>query len=444
MRKRILGISLFFTIGLAICGSSFAAEKPFAGVNLKLVIDQLPWVETGLKTYVKEFERLTGVKVDVLDVPYNDLHEKIMVDLIGQTGTYNIVAPDGAWGAEVIETGQVLNIDDFIEKLKKDPLYDFEDIVPGAVEFVYRKGHWYGLPATLHSNAFMVGRKDLLDDAGFDVPVNWEDYNKATEFFTGYTTSWGETIPYGTVTSGERDDPIVMEWMNRMLNSGGTYIGETGIGCLWDENWNPVFHEGPGLEGAKLLIQHFAWGPPGPTTVTWDTMTRTYLEGRTAFIPCWDLLFGDFENPEISKVVGKNNYARFPFKQGTNPSGLLAGRFYFVPKAARDKEAVFAFLRWATSKSVDKETVLASSPAPIRLSNYQDPALVDRHPGLALSMEVYKVILPEPQIPEWIEVKEYLGLALSQAAVGEKSPQEALSIAADRVKELFKRVRYIK
>jgi multiple sugar transport system substrate-binding protein len=421
-----------------------AAEKPFTGVSLRLVIDQLPWVAQGLKLHVKEFEKLTGAKVIVLDIPYHDLHEKIMVDLVTQTGTYNIVLPDGAWAAEVIESGQVMNIDEFVEGLKKDPEYDFEDLVPGALDFVYRKGHWYGLPATLHSNAFMIYRKDLLKDAGLDVPVYWEDYNNMAQFFTGYKTSWGDTIPYGCISSGERDDPIIMEWMNRMLNSGGTYEAETGIGCLWDKNWNPTFHKDPGLEGAKLLLQHFSWGPPGPSTVTWDTMSRTYLEGRVATVGTWDIVFGDFENPEVSKVVGKNHYDRIPFKKGTNPSGLLAGRFYFVPKVAKDKEAVFAFLKWVTSKSVDRETVLGSSPAPIRLSNYQDPALVKRHPGLARSLEIYKVILPEPQVPEWMTIKEYLGLALSQAATGEKSPQEALSIAADRVKKLFKKAGYVK
>jgi len=423
-----------------VCALGFSlgalAKKPFAGTTLKVIVDQLPTTQRGLDSAIKQFEKLTAAKVVLLTVPYHELHEKIMLDLVTGAGTYDLICPDGAWNAEIIESGYVIPIDEFIEELKMDPLYDFDDLVPGIESFVVRGGHWYALPVTLHTNSIMAYRKDLFDAAGLDIPSTWESYNEAARFFTE-----SKLVQYGCVASGERDDPIVMEWMNRMLNCGGTYDAR-GKGCLWDENWVPTFNSEPGLEGARILKVHCDLGPPGPSTVTWDTIAKVYTDGRSASAGTWDISYVDFENPETSTVVGKSLYSFFPTKKDTKPSGMLAGRFYFVPKACRHKEAAFAFMKWATSDSTDKQIVIEGGFAPIRVSNHADPELVALYPWGKISAEVYPTLLPEPQIPEWMQIKEFLGLALSQIVTGMKTVEEALDVAAERTEKAFDKAGY--
>lgn len=440
MKKLGWKVGLVGSMLVFICSLNFSlealAKKPFAGTTLRIVIDQLPATQRGLNFAVKEFEKLTGAKVVLLTIPYHELHEKIMLDLMTEAGVYDLVCPDGAWNAEVIESGHVIQIDKFVEELKADPLYNFDDLVPGIQGFVIRRGHWYALPVTLHTNSIMVYRKDLFEAAGFDIPSSWESYNKAARFFTE-----SELVQYGCVASGERDDPIIMEWMNRMLNCGGTY-DSIGRGCLWDEKWVPTFNSGPGVEGAKLVKIHCELGPPGPGTVTWDTIAKTYVTGRSASAGTWDISYVDFEDPKISKVVGKNLYFRFPVKKGTKSCGMLAGRFYFIPKACRHKEAAFSFIKWATSNSTDKQIVLKGGFAPIRVSNHSDPELTALYPWGEISEKIYPTLLPEPQIPEWMHIKEFLGLALSQIVAGTKTPKEGLDIAAERTRKLFEKVGY--
>lgn len=411
-------------------------------ITLKIIIDSLP-VVAGQRFIAANFEKETGIKVEILEVPYGELKEKIMLDIIGGSGEFDLVCPDGAWAAEVMASGYIIKMDDFIKELKADSQYDFDDLVPGGLEFCKWDGSWYGLPSTLHSNAYLITRKDLLEKAGFGVPRTWDEFDEIAEYFTGYVDpETGEEVDYGTITPGQRDDPIIMAWMNRMLSMGGAIDG-LGIGSLWDSNFEPTFHRGPGLEAAKLLMKHLIeYGPPGPTSVTWGTQTEVYMSGRAAMIAAWDVLFADFENPSQSKVVGKSNYSQIPIVAGKKGGGLLATRAFYIPKGAKNKDAARAYIKFATSKEQDKQTVLNGAPAPIRLSNFTDPDVLAKWPSMREAGKIYATLINEPLVPEWSEIKEALGIALTRAAVGEIEVGDALDEAAETVREIFERAGY--
>jgi multiple sugar transport system substrate-binding protein len=444
----IMAVAVCFLLGVYIApvfagGKNGKGEETgaYEGVTIRIIIDSLEWV-AGQKVVAENFEKATGATVDILVVPYGELKEKIMLDLVSGGGTFDLVCPDGAWAGEIMASGYIEKLNDFIEDLKADPEYDFNDLVPGGLEFVQWDGNWYGIPSTLHSNAYLISRSDLLPNEGFSIPRTWTEFNEVAAFFTGYVNPETGEKMYGTVTPGERDDPIIMAWMNRMLSMGGS-IDSKGRGALWNNEWKPTFQNGPGLESAELLMKHLTeYGPPGPTSVTWGTQVELYMAGRAAMVAAWDVNIAGFEDPKQSKVVGKNNYSTIPVKEGEELGGLLASRPYFIPKKAKNKEAAKAFIKFATSKEQDKLSVLNGSPAPIRLSNFEDPEVLEKWPSMREAKTIYSALISEPLIPEWSEIKEALGIALTQAVAGEKSIQNALNEAAGKVEQIFERGGY--
>ncbi len=441
----VLAIGFFGLIAIA-GGDSKGGGKggKSKDLTLRVIIDSLP-VVAGQRFIAAEFEKETGIKIDILEVPYGELKEKVMLDIIGGSGTFDLVCPDGAWSAEIMASGYILKIDDFVKELKADSQYDFDDLVPGGLEFVVWDGSWYGIPSTLHSNAYLISRKDLLEKAGFDVPRTWEEFDEIAEYFTGYVDpETGEKVDYGTITPGERDDPIIMAWMNRMLSMGGAIDGR-GIGSLWDNNFEPTFQKGPGLESAKLLMKHLIeYGPPGPTSVTWGTQIEVFMSGRAAMIAGWDVNFADIEDPSQSKVVGKTIYSQIPVLAGKKGGGLLATRPYFIPKGSKNQDAAKAYIKFATSKEQDKQIVLNGAPAPIRFSNFSDRDVLAKWPSMKEAGKIYANLINEPLVPEWSEIKEALGIALTRAAVGEIEVGDALDEAAETVREIFERAGYYK
>ena len=79
------------------------------------------------RAMVPEFEEATGAKVEVVDFPYTDLHQKILLDAISNAGTYDVVDVASQWDGEFAPF--MTNLGEYIEK----DSYDTTAAVSGRV-----------------------------------------------------------------------------------------------------------------------------------------------------------------------------------------------------------------------------------------------------------------------------------------------------------------------
>ena len=242
-----------------------------------------------------------------------------------------------------------------------------------------------------------------------------------------------------------RGDYIVMEWMQRMLSACETNNG-VGQTVLWDEKWKPTFNDANGIAMAEYyrdLLNRY--GPPGASGMTWGEVRPLLFAGEVAIIGmAWDGWVLRFTDPKNTPYVGKFTWAPCPVKAGCTRGGVLGERPLYLNANSKNKQAALAVMKWATSKDGDLAMTESVSPGVVRASTIQNPIYQRKYPMMSRRLEAYKNVTPEPLIPEWAEVKEHLGLALSQILSKEKGAKEALDIASAQTEKIFQKSGYYK
>ena len=107
---------------------------------------------------------------------------------------------------------------------------------------------------------------------------------------------------------------------------------------------------------------------------------------------------GSLEDPKVSKVVGKNGYAPAPVME-TPWSGWLWAWSLAIPKTAKDPDAAWEFVSWATSKEyirmVGERLGWERVPPGSRLSTYEIPEFIEAGKGSAeVTLDALKTIDP--------------------------------------------------
>ena len=154
---------------------------------------------------------------------------------------------------------------------------------------------------------------------------------------------------------------------------------------------------------------------------------------------------GVIEDPQSSKVAGRNGYAWAPSQNG-RPSGWLYTWSLAIPTTSPHKQAAWKFVAWMTSKSyiktVGSKLGWSHVPPGSRFSSYQipqykklsarlrpaDPAVDQRH------QPAHPTVKPVPytgvqflDIPEFQDLGTNVSEQLSAAIAGQKSVASALA-----------------
>ena len=109
------------------------------------------------------FEKLTGVKVNVIETPIAEMFPKVMIEHRGRTGAYDVVRIVPSWLADLASAGAIEPLDALVEKYKLAA--ELQKIEPA-----YRDGQmkWagkiYGIPDD-GDVLILYYRKDLFADA---------------------------------------------------------------------------------------------------------------------------------------------------------------------------------------------------------------------------------------------------------------------------------------
>jgi multiple sugar transport system substrate-binding protein len=414
------------------------AAKPYEGTKIDFWMIDDPQV-SAIRSLLPKFKEETGIDVQITEYPLDTIFEKQMLALKGGTGKPDLVGFDLWFVPAFGETGTLEDLTPYINKLKEDQNYNFDDILPTHVEGYKYKDQQLGL-GFIPVQMLMVYRKDLFEDPiykeefqqkyGHELlpPATMEEFMQVVEFFTRDTNDDGEVDLWGTATQMERDDPIMCAFSHFMYPNGGDSV---------DENTREVVFDSP--ENLAALTDFVkvvnTYSPPGTLGYSWGDMQAAMQRGNAAIQLNWNVFMGEYEDPEKSLVAGKLGYG--PTPKAKIQRSLLGGWGFGVNKSSKDKEAAFEFIKWVLRQDIDKQIAMNGGAAPMRMSNYHDDEVKARFPHGEASLETAKFSTPPPRIPEFPEIMETMGLALSEAASSIKTPEEALSTAATRMEEIL-------
>lgn len=233
---------------------------------------------------VDEFQSKECARVEIINIDNSQLYNKQVIEMVGQTGAYDVVTLNNAEYAEFAENGFILPMTDFLAD--KQAIVD--DIHPTLANMTIRyKDQLWGLPYYTYSSG-MFYRADLWEDAGeqaafkakygYDLaaPTSWDQHRDMAEFFTRKAgeTLKGEVLAkdfYGIGLMAGRFPDIQDELSAPLWGMGSDWLD--------DEGRVPVDDVEKVLDGYLELL---SFAPAAALTVTYDGVMNQMRDGQIA------------------------------------------------------------------------------------------------------------------------------------------------------------------
>ena len=413
-----IGITLMVMLLAATFGISFAANVPneysnqidwkqFSGQQIDVLFSIHPW-EENLIPLIPQFEELTGIKVRVTKLPEQEYLTKVPADLTAGIFAFDVFMSQYYDAPKYTMEKWTQPLDEFMNNSKlTDPAwYDWEDFFAGA-RAVATIGAEYKdrIPITAEAQV-LIYRKDILEKLGLKVPETFDEL-----LATAKTIKEKENIAGITLRGG----PELWWPMYGFVRSfGGEYIDL--------KNNASKINNPESKDAVDMYIKCLALTPPGTTSTGWDEINAAILTGKAAMFLDSSVIYSRLEDPKVSQVAGKMDIA--PFVKG--PAGRIAHSHYWSismnPKA-KNKEAAWLFIEWATSKQVQLQLAMKGVLSP-RNSIWEDENFgkVFSKDFIESVKETLKTAVISPANMRFFEMMDILRAAVQEAFSDQSEP----------------------
>jgi multiple sugar transport system substrate-binding protein len=337
--------------------AAFAASNQFEGRTINLLIIQ-PHVVTG-KKIAEDFEKLTGAKVNVTSVPYDQVSVKATLDFQSGAGEFDVIDYFYTYKGQLAEDGVIEDVTDLIERDKA--AIQPEDYIPTIYDqYTLHDGRRYGLPYDGDSHVLFYN-KELFDRYGLKPPTTWDEYNENAKVITEAESKNGI---YGAAVLGAKIPVIILStYANRLTGFGGNFLKDDGTSAL---------DSAEAVEALKSLLASAPHALPTPLETRFEEGLPAFLNGKAAQIDFWTDLGGYAQDPKGSKIVDKWGVTRIPVG-GTNKTPRLAfnaGFGFAITSGSKNKDVAWELIKLATSKDYHEQllTLTGSGIDPARQS----------------------------------------------------------------------------
>ncbi len=394
-----------------------------------------------MNTLVADFEATHCVKVTIINIDNSQLYDKQVIEMVGETGAYDVVTLETAEKAEFAENGFILPMDDYIKENADAVKYD--DVAPILADMTTKyNGKIWGLPYYTYTAGYFY-RADLLEDPteqaafkakyGYDlaVPTTWQQHRDIAEFFTRKA---GENLKGQPLTKDFYGVGLMAGRFQEIQDELSAFIWAWGGDWLTNEGKLDVATITKALKWYVEELLPFA--PPAALTVTYDGVMNQMQDGQIAqtagfFLDQWP----NAVKTEQSVPGAKMGVAEAPEKRAYIGGFLLA-----VSAASKHPKEAMDFVAYIGG--VDAQRKFASmGGTTTRMSILTDPEVTSEanrpftgaFPTLVKVFESMKDTRSNLfYTPFGAKIYNTLGPMLQSAAAGEKTPEQAvLDLAAE-------------
>lgn len=413
----LLALTLAAVLFLAGCGSREAGAEPelLLAVNAGVEADSL-------KQAAADYQRQFGIRVQVVEYPYQSLFEKLIIALSGPQTNYDLIMLDDPWFPRFAEMNGLLELTPLYQaEGQAGPDADFVETSLALCRHPYGTGLLYALPYVGNTQLFFY-RRDLFEKHGLAPPRCWDDV-----LSTGRRIGQGEKM-HGYVMRAAQGNPIVADFMPLLWAFGGE---------LLDEQGRPVVDSLEAVAALEFMLKLAEIVPPGYVNFNADEVGAHLAQGTAVMGINWPAWIPTFEDPARSRVVGQIGYSTVPSQ--VRPGASAIGNWLLaIPRRSRQPGRAFDFLLWLTSREQMRLSALRGNP-PTRRSLFEDPELIARFPAYPVQYEALRTSRPRPRSPVWNEIENTFGTYLSQANAGVYPPREALQRANTEIAQIIER-----
>ncbi|MGF1475811.1 MAG: ABC transporter substrate-binding protein [Geminicoccaceae bacterium] len=406
------------------------AAEPYAGTEVEVVFLLRPGYEAA-KEMLPEFEEKTGIKINIIDHPYENALGEQVRDFVAQ-GDLDIALIDLVWIGNFAENNWIVPITEFTENPDlADPELDLDDFFPLVLDaFGGWNGEIYGLPFDNYSGLLFYN-SCMLEEAGFDGPP--ETWGELKDDYGPALTGDGK---YAFALQSKRNETQSADSFARMLwPFGGSFLdAEFRSNLLSEESQT-------GLKFRQDLMQYM---PEGIVAYDHAETVNALAQGDVAMITEWSAFYATLTDPETSTLGDCFGVAPEP----EGPAGrkpALGGFSLAVASQADEDEraAAWLFIQWVTSKA-NAQRYLELGGVPARQSVYQKEGIAEKYGFVNALVESWQDGVPEfrPRFAEWPTITEIVQEWGTKMMLGEVTTEEGAEEIGTRMEEVLEDAGY--
>jgi multiple sugar transport system substrate-binding protein len=358
---------------LLISVSATAVARAADAVTLHAIFLPATWGTVVKNTLAPQYERETGVKVDVQLIGRDAIHEKMATLFAGGDASFDIFNLDYNWIPEFSAGGHLLEMDDVLTAEDK------ADFFPLALKVASYDGKLYGVPQTVHPHLLWY-RTDIYNDAatkdafkaatGHELapPKTMDEWLEQSKFLNGRTYEGNKVSAWAAQAA--KGFGNVHTWYTFLSTYGGKAFN--------DDFSKSTLDTPEGVAATKVWADMMKLMPAGANSFTYDDVTTAAQQGTVATAMQWSWGAFAVDDPKTSRTVGKWEFVQVPSAKAGEPSHPhLAEWVIAVSKYSKHTAEAKKFTAWLETKKNDVVQASLGGGDPVRLSSYSDPILTD-------------------------------------------------------------------
>ncbi len=443
--------------------ASGSGGADFTGVEVSLLTFNGPQIAEPLQRRAPDFEALTGAKINVEAVAFQEIYTKAILDLSTGANSYDAFVFNPQWLGDFVGPGY---LEDITGRVEGDPVVDWQDVGPFFRDFnATYGGKVYTIP--LDGDFHMVYyRSDLITTP----PTTWDEYLAVAAEHDGKDLNGDGEADYGSCIAKKKGQQSY--WWIISVAGGLLQAKGTEEGAFFDTaNMNPLFNNDAFKKALETYKKTMDFGPPDESNLGVGDTRGLFTTGRCALSMDWGDIGTLALDPATSTVQDKVGAVITPgwkeildratgklvpcdattcpqMVDGVNyaPFASFGGWSGAINAAAAQekKDAAYAFLAYMSAPAQSSEDVTLGKTGfnPYRTSHFEDlapwKAVGMSDAAAAQYLGAIEASLQNPNMVLDLRIpksKEYeqdvLDTAVSQYIAGELTVEETMQAITD-------------
>lgn len=371
------------------------AAKQFSGITLNV------FYEAGLQPLdPKNFtgpmwEELTGIKINVIESPIDQMFTKTMQAHRAGSGAYDVLNVLPNQMPDLAIAGALEPLDDFVDK------YGFRDELD-LIAPVYRdnqmkvEGTIYGFPDD-GDVLIMYYRRDIFED-----PETMAEFKAKHGYDLAPPTTWDQFAEIGQFITDKHAPDIYGAGMLRQPGNAQFMFQErfrVEGGKFFDlDTMRATVNSDVGVKVFTEMVAENTWMPPGVEQWGFGEAFSAFLAGDIAMTISWPPVgrwaAGYGKGTEALNWIPETTVADtigYALPPGGRPE-LAAGFSLSVASGSANKEAAYLFIQWMNSEEISLQRVQLPFALrdPFRTSHFESEEYRSRWPNAGDYLDVLK------------------------------------------------------
>ena len=340
-----------------------AIKAKYGGQSITFIGDSVGGGHVRDLALAKRFTKDTGIKVSVIPHPKESdaSYSQLVRDFATKSSSFDVAMIDTIWPGAFAP---------FLVDLKPKLGSTTKQYSAGAIANDTVQGHLVAIP-WFGDFGMLYYRTDLLKKYGYSKPpTTWTQlFAMAKKIQAGEQSSNPNFS--GFVFQGSAYEGLTCDALEWLASSGGGQFIDNGKATINNPKAAAVL---------DLFRKNIGVTTPRSVTSYTEGETHTaFITGNAAFMRNWPYAYSLAADPAQSKVVGKFAVAPLPHGPGGKSVATVGGWQLAVNKYSKHPDAAIEFVRYVTSKPVNKFDTITNSNVPAVTSLSADKAFVNKY-----------------------------------------------------------------